>query len=453
MQVKRCVIGLLLVAAGLLCAVVSARGAEPEIRSETAGVMNLETGKLLYGKNLKGTVYPASLVKIMTAVLSIEYLQQRGGEDFEITVTEDMIRNVQGNHIRLQAGETVGFFDLLHALIVGSANDAAYVLAYTVAGSPENFVRQMNAKAAELGALDTSYANPTGYHSAYMTTTCEDMLSICAYAYKNNTFMQIASLPSYVIPPTNLSAKRTLTSQNLLLNRTHWENYYIPGVMGMNAGSTVEGGYCVATVLEKKGLNSLVVILGGKLIDKRNTSFLDAETLLQYSHEQFQNTTVLKKNSTVCEIPVKLAGNVDHTILVAASDITSLLPIDADLHEDLTTEYEIISDVLYAPVSADRSYGTLKAYYQGEHIGSAEIVAQTNIERSSFLFLLYQARLFLGRKEVKLTLFSLAVLFLLFLTASVIISLRMAKKRMKTEQKKRKAGKTKEKDDSKRRKN
>ncbi len=431
LKIKRTIIAFFIILIVLPNVAAAAQNSVPEINSETAAVLNLETEKILYSKNLKGIVYPASLVKIMTAVLAIEYFEEQGGSDFNVTITEDMLKNIQGNKINLKAGEVMSFQNLLYALIVGSANDAAYVLAQTVAGSAESFVKRMNDKAVELGALKTSYANPTGYHSAYMTTTCEDMLKICQYAYKNNTFMQMASLPSYVIEPTNLSSKRTLTSQNLALNRTHWENYYIPGAMGMNAGSTVESGYCFATVLEKKGVNNLVIVIGGKLIDKRNTSFLDAEALLEYTHEHFKNITVLKKNSTVCEVAVELASGIDHTILVTSSDITSLLPDDINIERDIKTECQITDTVLTAPITTDVSYGTLKAYYKGEYIGSADIVSQANIERSTMLYLLHQGLLFLKRSEVKLVLIILAIVLIILLIISILISYIVAKKRMK----------------------
>jgi len=128
---------------------------EPEITSDYAIVYNIETGKTLYEKGINSIIYPASLTKIMTGLLACEYYEKQG--DFNVTVTETALEAVEGSNVKLKAGETVSFYDLIVAMAVGGGNDAAYVIAEAVGGSVDTFIEMMNERARNIGATHTSY--------------------------------------------------------------------------------------------------------------------------------------------------------------------------------------------------------------------------------------------------------------------------------------------------------
>jgi D-alanyl-D-alanine carboxypeptidase len=160
----------------------------------------------------------------MTSVLALEYYERVG--NIEVTVTESALEKLQGNNIKLKVGEKVSFYDLVVAVAVGGGNDAAFVLAETVAGSVDGFVEMMNNKAKELGADHTQFANPTGFHSPRMYSTLSDLALICEWANKNTEFMKISSMVSYTMSATDLSKAREFTNSNLLLDPKHWLRLY-----------------------------------------------------------------------------------------------------------------------------------------------------------------------------------------------------------------------------------
>ena len=134
---------------------------EPSVeRCQSAYLFNVENDRVLFKYNPTEQVYPASTVKLMTAIVAFEYFAD--DLDSKITVTRDMLDEVSGNRIGFYEGEVVSARQMLNCMLVNSANDAAIILAHGVAGSTSAFVRMMNDKAAWIGAYETTYTNPTG---------------------------------------------------------------------------------------------------------------------------------------------------------------------------------------------------------------------------------------------------------------------------------------------------
>ncbi len=380
-ELKKIILAFLLLF--LLTSVVLAEEA-PEISADFAGVYNIESGDMLYSKDSDTIVYPASLVKIMTSVLALEYYDRKG--DIEVTVTETSLQTLKGNDIDLEIGEKVSFYDLIAAVAVGGANDAALVIAENVAGSVDAFVNMMNEKAKELGAVNTNFSNPTGYHSPYMYTTVEDMAKICAWAYENKSFMTLSSSVEYEMMETNTHKKRTFTNSNLLLDPNHWLRHYLEGTKGMNAGSTAEAGYTLATVYDNDGQTNIVIIIGGKIDGWDYYYFDDAKKLIEYTSVSYQYKDLVEKDKPVADIKIEYGKDTDHVLLTTKGRVSALLPEDA-LEEDITTEYEITKTDFNAPVKKGEEWGLLTVYYQGEAVGTVELVTQNNIKRDFFLYI------------------------------------------------------------------
>ncbi len=373
---------------------VTALAQIPEIDASYGIVYNLETDKALFEKDADSIIYPASLTKVMTGLLACEYYDARGGNDFDVTVSETALENVEGNKIGLKAGETVSFYDLIAAVMVGSGNDAAYVIAETVGGSLEGFVDMMNERALSLGAIHTTYSNPSGFHSSYMLTTLRDQALICAAASENNTLLKISSLVEYTMPETDLHRKREFTNQNLLFDPNHWLRHYTPNTQGFNAGMTQQAGWCLATLHDNDGLNNVVIVAGGSVDGFEYNYINDVKTLIDYSEKAYAFTKVLEKGRILHDVDVKLSDDKDRLILTSESDVSALLPIDVDLDLDIRLESELYGDVYEAPIDEGDSFGVVRAYYGDELLGEAELIALTDVKLSIKLLVIDRIKSF-----------------------------------------------------------
>ena len=393
---------------------------EPSINSDAALVYNLQYDKVLFNQNADNPIYPASFAKVMTAILCYEH-RQTLGTSVKVTVTEEDDLTVNG--LGLLVEEEFDFDTLLSAMVVGSSNDAAMVLARTVGGTVSDFVNRMNEKAKELGCENTHFANPTGLHNGSAQTTLSDMAKICKAAYSINDYMQTSSLLRFEIPATNKSEKtRVVTNSNLLLNPRTDLGYYVKDAMGINHGYTPQSGYCLASVRDTKGAINLVLVSGGyKNEEKQNSALLDAMALFSYAEKAFEITTVLKRETVMREVPVRLSDTQDHILLIAGSDVSSLLPVGFNRVTDIEQRIFLTEKVLEAPIVEGTSYGSVEIYFKGELIGSAELLAQRSLSRSTSLALLSSVEEFLQLPVVRLILIIVACVVAAFLILCCIL--------------------------------
>ena len=182
---------------GALCAsaVPAAALDDPVIeRARNVYLYNIENEQLLFEKDADQLIFPASMVKIMTAILAIEYLGDRWEQT--VTVPKEAVEAARGNatKINLKADEEVTIGDLISSIIVGGANDSSCAAAILVSGSIEKFIMLMNQRAEELGAVNTHFTNCTGIHDDRMKTTLEDMALIALHAYHLTRFVDASSL-------------------------------------------------------------------------------------------------------------------------------------------------------------------------------------------------------------------------------------------------------------------
>lgn len=362
---------------------------EPQFaNAKSAYVYNLDNKKAVYAYQDDEPVYPTSTVKMMTGILALEALSDRLDET--VTVTAEMLSEVTGNNIGLKAGEQLTVRDLIGATLVNGANDAAYVLAYTVSGSASAFVQRMNARAAELGAHNTKYTNPTGIHNENMVTTARDTCTIALYAYNMDGFMDFASALSWTVKATNLKPVRTLYNRNCLLSLYYEKDYYYKKARGMNAGSTFEGGYCVVTTATDGDLTYLAVVMDADSVDGTIYSYTNAKNLLEWAFESFVYLDVLSPDQTVCEMPVTLATGIDYVTLVSKDTLSVFLPSDTDISKEISLSWTTETEELQAPIQKGQTVGRVTAMYNDEPIGTADLIATADISRSDVLYGLYK---------------------------------------------------------------
>lgn len=403
-----------------LLPVMAAEDGEPTVtNAKSAYVYNLENQKAVYSYMGDEPVYPTSTVKLMTGLLAIEALGSRLDE--KVTVTTEMLSEVTGNNIGLKAGEQVAVRDLIGATLVNGANDAAYVLAYTVSGSVSSFVQKMNARAAELGAHNTRYTNPTGIHNENMITTARDTCTIALYAYNTEGFMDFASALSWTISATNVSSARSLYNRNCLLSLYYEKDYYYNKARGMNAGSTYEGGYCVVTTATNGDLTYLAVVMDADSIDGTIYSYTNAKSLLEWAFDSFVYLDVLSPEQTVCEIPVTLATGIDYVTLVSRDTLSVFLPSDTDISKEISLSWTTETEELQAPIQKGQTVGRVTAMYKDEPIGTSDLIATADISRSDVLYGLYKIGQFTKSRFFIAALVSAVVLSIVYVLGTAYL--------------------------------
>ena len=230
---------------------------------ESIYLFDADTGETLVEQNPDLPRCVASLTKMMTALLVLE-----SGTDLNasITIPDSLtpelqaIRANRGHTIGLQAGETVRRIDMMYAMLLPSANDAASVLANDTSGSLAAFAAQMNVRASQLGCTATHFTCPHGLYDGGNYSTARDMAKIALACYANSTYRRIADTASYRLPATELHPARTITTTNKLLQPA--SGYYRSYAHGMKTGFTTQAGRCFVTFAQQDGHTYGLVILG-----------------------------------------------------------------------------------------------------------------------------------------------------------------------------------------------
>ena len=396
---------------------------------------NFENDMVLFEKgDLNVPIYPTSTVKIMAGLTAIEALN--GDLSRTVTVTSEMLASANGNQIGLYEGEVVTAEQMLYCMLVNSANDAAIVLAHLVSGSVPDFVQLMNDRAYEIGAKATYYTNPTGMHDDSMITTAADTILIAKKAYENAQFMEIVSTGKYVMDSTNRSDYRNVYNRNCLMSKHYRSDYFYDKAMGMNAGSTVQGGYSSVTVARSSDgtLTYLCVIMGASPIEsedegaqKNLTNYSYAINLFDWAFRTYGYRDVLPANSVVCEVPVGLSSTADYVTLIPSEKVTVYLPMYIDIKKDITVTHSVYEDV-NAPVSKGQELGAAKVMYGDVEMGRVSLVATTDISRSEFLFALERISEFAQSKFFIATVVSAVILSVLY----VLFKARLRQRRLRS---------------------
>lgn len=271
---------------------------EPIIYSPAAILIDSNSGNVLYEKNSNMPMFPASTTKILTTIIALE----NSSLDEEITASAEAITPIKSGYTNanIQIGETLSMQDLLYALLLNSANEAANIIAERIGGSVENFANIMNAKAMELGCTSTHFVNANGIHNDSHYTTASDLAIIMRYCMQNETFRKIVSTKEYTLPATEQypSEDRILKNSNRLMKQDN--PYYYPYVIGGKTGFTTQAQNCLICVSHKDGLELISVILHAEATeDGRSARYLDTISLLEYGNNNFKPAPILEQKEEV----------------------------------------------------------------------------------------------------------------------------------------------------------
>jgi D-alanyl-D-alanine carboxypeptidase len=267
----------------------TANVAQPQILSEGAVLMDASTGAILYGKNAETKYYPASITKLMTALLVAE----KSNLSDTVTFSKTATTNLESGAVTLGLveGDKLTVEQSLYGLMLKSANEVANGLAEHVSGSISAFSALMNARAKELGCTNTNFVNPNGLNNSGHYTTPHDMALIARAAFQNDKVRKVTSTLSYQIPATKNAAARTVTMGHKMINSS--DSRYYPGVIGGKTGYTSLAGNTLVTCAEKNGVRLVVVVMKSK-----STHYSDTKSLLDYGFAVKAGGSSISQNST-----------------------------------------------------------------------------------------------------------------------------------------------------------
>lgn len=354
--------------------------ATPAILSESAVLIDASSGTILAQKSADKKMYPASLTKIMTAILAIE-----SGELTDvITVDDDTPFEIEGSHIALEPGEILTLKDLLYALMLPSANDAASVIAKHYGGSLESFVKMMNQKAKELGAYNTNFTNPHGLHDTNHYSTAADLALITKYAMENDTFRKIVSTTKYEIQTTNKKDEpRYFTTLNKLIYNTSYNQIYVDGAYispyyeyatGAKTGYTPQAGNCLVATAKKDGTELIAVTMKGISLEM----YQDAHNLFNYGFGEYESTTLVEKNTFIRNIKIP-NGDSKEISLITESDLTAL--IKKDTLDDIKSNV-YINDITL-PIEKNSVIGKIEYTLDNKVIGAVNLISPISVKSTA----------------------------------------------------------------------
>jgi serine-type D-Ala-D-Ala carboxypeptidase (penicillin-binding protein 5/6) len=274
-------LGWLLVACSVGFIASSGQGAEIKIAGRAAVLMEMRTGKILWRRNENLSLAPASTTKIMTALVALE----RSNLSDTVVVPEEATLSTGGT-VRLQAGERLAVEQLLYGMLLQSGNDAAIALAKHSAGSVAKFVRLMNDKARRLGAIQSSFRNPTGLPRTGHVTTARDLAVITRAALENPVFRKIVATQSY--PWKSAKWQGALKNSNVLLGSYE-------GAIGVKTGQTRDAGFCFVAAAARGSETFVAVVLNST----EKSGWQDAKNLLDYGFQNFASMSLIEPGETI----------------------------------------------------------------------------------------------------------------------------------------------------------
>ena len=355
MSIKRTIAFLLLFSSLLI---FSCRAQQPAPTAERAVLIEAGSRTVLYEKNAHTRASMASTTKIMTALLAIE------GEDLDRIVTvAPEAAGIEGSSVYLKAGQKISMEDLIYALMLQSANDAAVAIACEMSGDVETFVALMNKKAEELNLSNTHFANPHGLDDEAHYTTAYDLAVLSAYAMENPKFAEIVSTVKRTIAAKEAEGMRIVVNHNRLLRSRS-------DVIGVKTGFTKKSGRCLVSAAENNGIRLIAVTLNAP--DDWN----DHREMLDYGFESLEIQEIAPVGEYTLEINC-VGGTKDK---LTATNTTSLSLI---MQKDKSTRIRAVNELprfIFAPVHRGEKLGQI-VFYSGDSIlGSVDVVAKETVD-------------------------------------------------------------------------
>ncbi len=367
----------------------------PDYETEIALLVNADTDTVIYSKNADKITAPASLTKVVTAMV---VLSECTNLQKEITCSYDAVHSLDGTGSSiagLVADEVVPLEMLLYCLFLPSANDAAQVLAEEFGGGDADaFVVKMNELVKKLGCKNTYFANAHGLDDESVNgfdsdtqnrTTASDMYLIAKEALKNDTIVRISSKYGKTMPETNKSDVRYLYNTNPLLNS--YSDYYYESAIGLKTGTTDKAGACLISSATKDGYTYISIAMRGVLdysdgVKEYNSAYLMCRYMLRWAFSNIKMKIVADNNYIMGEVGVKYGRGADYVGLVPKENIAVVIHEDLSIEDLMLALPENFPESVPSPIEKGEKVGTGQLMYDGVVIANVDLVAYQTVKKN-----------------------------------------------------------------------
>lgn len=417
---RKSIINFLFVVLAILLLIPSLVFAEepPEITAPSGVLIDAATGDVLYDKNAHVKMYPASTTKIMTAILVLENANLD-----DIVVIDEETPFTDGSRIYVMEDEELTVEQLLYALMVESANDAAVALAKHVSGTVEDFAQLMNERAKELGALNTNFVNPNGLPDEEHVTTAYDLAMIARYGMTLPMFDELVNTIRYQIPPTNKQEETRyfknsnrflwgVGGANKILYKGKWMDIKYDKIDGVKTGYTTEAKQCLVSSASKEDHRFISVALKAEGLN----IYMDSRTLIDYGLNNFKFLKIVKENQIVSTATINDGIETELT-LGAEKDFYKAIPIESELRE-IQSEI-MIPEEINAPVEENDIIGKVMYTSDGKPLAEVNLIAMKTIPARQSLTTVF----FMGKSPSSKAVIIVGTLFILFIIWRTIITI------------------------------
>ncbi len=393
------------------------------LSAKSAILVEAHTGQILFEKNPNLRCFPASTTKVLTALVAISY-EHDLSKIFKVSSKATMIEPGSSSYY-LNPGETISFQDLLYAMLLISANDAANVIAENIAGSIPEFVEKMKEYAKSIGAENSHFVNPNGLHSPQHYTTAYDLSLIARQAYQNEMLKKIFSTVEYRITTASMHKKpdwQIIYNINKLLRKN--SQYYYPYATGIKTGYTAQAKRCLIASAKKNDIELIAVILSSE------DAFSDAIKLFDYCFNNFKREKLFSENQIVGKVLIDktnqkwLDGYLKAPVYV-------LQNVYSPAESNFTYTVDFSKD-LKIPIYKDTVIGNVYIYSKGHLINSIPVLSYESYEIQPAKKILQNVKkgLIKGTKIV-IELLIGAILLVLIFTIITIIKFKRRRAKLK----------------------
>ncbi len=359
---------------------ISLNDFKPDSTLHAGALFGMNQQKVFYSEQIHDRLFPASTTKILTLYVALKY----GTLSDTVTISENAVSVPSDSSIAgLRAGEQLTLEDLLYGLMLPSGNDSAVAIAEHISGNVDAFVKLMNQEANILGATNSHFVNPHGYHDENHYTTARDMAKIMVAAIQNETFCTLFSATSHEVPATNLSEARQMFTTNYLISDYLNQNYYDTRVIGGKTGFTTPAGRCLATLSESNGMKMVIVIMGAEAEFAEDGytplsygHFEETIDLMNFVYDKFMPAQVLSANQILEQFPVN--GGVTDTQGYTQNPRSTLLPVGSDMNA-LRYEIELDNGGISAPVKAGDPIGVARVWNQSKCVAQEQLYSSVDV--------------------------------------------------------------------------
>lgn len=340
---------------------------KPEIESKSAILIEQTSGRVLFEKNADEKRAPASVTKIMTALLVMEQIDSGKLKYTDMITASENASDMGGSQIYLEVGEKMSVHDLLKALMVASGNDSAVALGEAVGGTLDNFIKMMNDKAKQLGMKNTHFVNTNGLPDDNHYSSARDVAIMSRELLLKHPDITKFST---IWMDSLRNGEFQLANTNKLLKQYN-------GVTGLKTGFTTEAMHCLSASATRDNLNLISVILGGPSSDVR---FEESKDLLSYGFDNFKFKETIKKDTVIATTPLK-RGKLREINAVLYEDYTLL--DNKNRKGEIEREITLLENVT-APVKKGQELGTLTFKKGDEVIDEVKLVAECDVKKMNY---------------------------------------------------------------------